>query len=337
MIFTITMWGGLFFALILAFGPLLGMKTRPTELLILSMVHMVILTLIAWIKILRKKDDHTDTGIRLSTTGYVHTLIGTCAALISAASFKGDIHAIQEIINPIGSALGTSIIGWSMGKEMQRAVWSSEKEDIGYQDELENSFREFSAQIRRLSSRLEESGKEWEKGVTKLRESLELSGEEWKSGILYIRKNLEDSGGELKKGIDALKTDLERSGESWLAKADKTGKSLETSVNSIIDKINSAGEGVNVSAGAVRDLSETIHTALNDVDKKLKGIIQVMGNSALTMRQGTEETASAMNTVSSGVKNMGKEIYKINESLKDAAKIISEADKLLAQLRQDRG
>ncbi len=337
MIFTTAIWGGLLSALILAFGPLLGMKTRPTELLILSMVHMVILTFIAWINILGRKGDHIDIGIRLSTTGYVHTLIGTCAALISAASFKGDIHEIQEIINPIGSALGTSIIGWSMGKEMQRAVWSAEKEEIGYQDELENSFREFSAQIRRLSSRLEESGKEWEKGVTRLRESLELSGEEWKSGMLYIRKNLDDSGGELKKGIDILGADLEKSGEAWRAKADKTGKDLETAVITLIDKINSGGEGVSVSAGAVRDLSETIHAALNDVDKRLKGIIQVMGNSALTMRQGTEETASAMNTVSSGVKNMGKEIYKINESLKDAAKIISEADKLLAQLRQDRG
>ena len=121
--FDIWMWLGLSMALGIALMPIIGIKWMPDLLLGLSLSHIISLSIIAWIKVFVEKIDNVDIGNRLATTGYVHTLIGTCAALIAVADFDGsNMSDIQQMIKPIGAALGTSIIGWWMGNEIQWTI-----------------------------------------------------------------------------------------------------------------------------------------------------------------------------------------------------------------------
>ena len=95
-------------------------------ILLFGIGHMLILTLFGMLAI-KNKASNLDVGSRISTMGYLHTLIGTTVALIlvSSNNSEGSADILKQmdlIITPIGSALITSIIGWAVGTEMERPI-----------------------------------------------------------------------------------------------------------------------------------------------------------------------------------------------------------------------
>ena len=250
--FTILMWLGLSIALGLALEPVLAFESQANLLLEISIGHMILLSIMAWTIVLSKKGDNIEIGSRLGTTGYLHTLIGTSAALIAASSFDGNNpNEIQQIIQPIGAALGTSIIGWWMGKEIQRSVWNTKKETkkTSYYEEVEKSFRQLASSVRNLSKKLEESGEKWETSVNQLGEKINHAEQKMGdinsnltrivSSSATLAKNLSEAGSHMESATTAssktaseMKT-LADKAKSTATRLNETNESLKN-VNKII-------------------------------------------------------------------------------------------------------
>jgi len=249
-VFTILMWLGLSIALYMALGPVFALEWRPNLLLKVSIGHMISLSIIAWIIVLFKKGDNIEIGSRLGTTGYLHTLIGTCAALIAASSFDGNnANEIQQIIKPIGAALGTSIIGWWMGKEIQ--VWSTKKEtkETSSDEEVDQAFRKLASSVRKLSDKLDTSGDKWETSVNQLGDKINKT--EQKIGDINrnlttivstsatLSKSLSNAGSNMKSAVKASSNiasemqTLADEAKSTATQLNKTNESLKN-VNKII-------------------------------------------------------------------------------------------------------
>lgn len=155
MVFTSAMWVGLTAAMTVAALPHLGRAGRPGVLLVASLMHMVLLSAIAWGRIARRRRvpaDNVDLGQRLAMTGYLHTLVGVSAALslLGHSDLSAD-DGLRVLVMPISAALGTSFVGWWMGTEMQRGRWSTEPLATVTTD-LEPTLAELSAVLKGLTA-----------------------------------------------------------------------------------------------------------------------------------------------------------------------------------------
>ncbi len=133
--------------------------------------HMVLLTLFGMFAIYNKADN-TDIGHRVSTMGYLHTLIGTSVALILVSSnnsseSKDILNQMDLIIIPIGTALITSIIGWAVGTEMERPIFNTHKDST-----LDGPLGDLASDIDLVGKTLQESTNVWRSSIDSTVQSL---------------------------------------------------------------------------------------------------------------------------------------------------------------------
>jgi len=331
--FGVVMWLGLGTALSIALMSVFGMDWYPTLLLEISLGHMILLSIIAWIQVWRKKSDNVDIGSRVATTGYIHTLIGTCAALIAAAGFDGsNLNEIQQIIKPIGAALGTSIIGWWMGNEIQLVTRDKTDEGmISYRnkEQVEKSLEELASSVRNLSLKLTESGEHWEKSADNIRKKFENASDEmlkkWLDTVNQVRKKLvgasDDIVKEWKASVKNVETQLNEASKILVKACDELNKKLE--------EIRT--KGLSTATSTVSELSTQIEKTL----KEAKAQLDLFKSSAKSIADESKNTSIFMKAISSRSETTADKLKELNKSLENVNKIIEEADKLLAQLRKE--
>ena len=110
--------GGIILGFIL--GILIVLLKFPSWLLLIEgIIHLIRLVYLGYkIKI---PSDRMYAGERIQTAGYLHTLIGFSFALILLGTGNielSQLDNLQQLLLPMGSALGTSIIGWLFGGEI---------------------------------------------------------------------------------------------------------------------------------------------------------------------------------------------------------------------------
>ena len=104
---------------IILLGILLGFNFPFRPLFWEGIGHLFLLVYLGYkIKI---PSDRMYAGERIQTAGYLHTLIGFSFALILLGTGNielSQLDNLQQLLLPMGSALGTSIIGWLFGGEI---------------------------------------------------------------------------------------------------------------------------------------------------------------------------------------------------------------------------
>lgn len=109
-------------------------------ILVLSYSHMLLLIVLGldvsgWLKLIPKRRharaEVQHVGTQVQTAGYLHTLIGFGAALFA---LQPDDLQVMAVLMPIGSALGTSILGWFVGGEIVGRTMQDDQEEA--QDKL---------------------------------------------------------------------------------------------------------------------------------------------------------------------------------------------------------
>jgi len=332
--FGVIMWLGLGTALYIALMPVFGMDWYPTLLLEISLGHMILLSIIAWVQVWRKTADNVDIGSRVATTGYIHTLIGTCAALVAAAGFDGgNLNEIQQIIKPIGAALGTSIIGWWMGNEIQLASLNKTDEGlISYRnkEQVEKSLEELASSVRNLSLKLTESGVHWENSADNIRRKFENASDDmvkkWQDTVNNVLKKLDGASDDIVKewqtSVKNVETQLNTASGVLVKACHALNKKLEE-IRTI---------GLSTATSTVSELSTQIENTL----KEAKTQLDLFKSSAKSIADESTKTSTSMKTISSGAKTTADKFQEVNKSLENISKIIEEADKLLAQLRKER-
>ena len=169
-------WIGFIGAIVLVFITKMGIIDGDNSWIILAygIIHMAILTILGLYAIDNGKSN-MDIGHRISTMGYLHTLIGTSVALILAsnadlytsADTKEILKQMNSIILPIGSALITSIIGWAVGTEIERSIHGTKEETI-----VDHALQNLVNTIENLAKKLEKSTDIWTKGINETTKTL---------------------------------------------------------------------------------------------------------------------------------------------------------------------
>lgn len=119
----------------------------PRLLFVEQMGHMAVLVLLGLVV---PRHDRPPVGMRVQTAGYLHTLIGFAAALLLVHG-AGSGFELGTILPPLGSALGTSIIGWFFGGEIEAAGREGPVASIeGEMDAVAAELRGFSAGVRKV-------------------------------------------------------------------------------------------------------------------------------------------------------------------------------------------
>lgn len=124
------------FSLFYVFGIVVGVVVAladlfPSEfLLVVGLAHLLLL--VVWGLFLIPRPLKVAAGERVQTAGYLHTLVGFAAALLSLESGSVDL---VGVLYPLGSALSTSIIGWLLGGEIVSLGTNAERRamDAEYQ------------------------------------------------------------------------------------------------------------------------------------------------------------------------------------------------------------
>ena len=189
-LFSISWWVGFLVAVGLMVGLYMEIDVikninSKNLFLILGITHMFLLVILGFLSIIKSEDDNVEVANRISTMGYLHTLIGTSIALIAMGSIEnGDISKnMNLIIIPIGSALITSIIGWAFGKEMERDRYrfiSSKREDV------DDSLEFLAEKIRMVGINLEATSMGWETSTDRVINKLLATTER-------LEKNIENA------------------------------------------------------------------------------------------------------------------------------------------------
>ena len=196
-LFSISWWVGFLVAVGLMVGLYMEIGVIETInsknlFLILGITHMFILVILGFWSILKFEDDNVEVANRVSTMGYLHTLIGTSIALIAMGSIgDGDISTnMNLIIIPIGSALITSIIGWAFGKEMERNRYrfvSSKREDV------DDSLEFLAEKIRMVGINIEATSMEWGDNIDRIVNKLLATTERLEKNIEISQKSFDKS------------------------------------------------------------------------------------------------------------------------------------------------
>lgn len=207
-IFSITWWFGFVLAVLLMitlyFKVSFIYSLGEDIFLIVGLSHMFLLILTGFYSIYSKDViDNIEVSSRISTMGYLHTLIGTSVALIYMSQTKEAelFESMAKIISPIGSALITSIMGWAFGKEIERDRYrflTSKEQDI------EQSLEYLADKIRVAGLNLEATSLTWQKSINLSISKLLLTIDKFEESITKTNSSLDSSLENSKEFIDSL-------------------------------------------------------------------------------------------------------------------------------------
>lgn len=135
-IFKIVYFLGIFFSGVLTFVSSDKNNTEISKLVwLVGVSHVFVLAMIGFK--MQQSKDKAAAGLRVQTSGYLHTLIG-----FSGALFQLDPkNLLATIVVPLSYALFTSIIGWFFGGELVNEF--NEQQGGGIANEAERLIREF--------------------------------------------------------------------------------------------------------------------------------------------------------------------------------------------------
>ncbi|MFB2645816.1 hypothetical protein ACE09Y_06000 [Raphidiopsis sp. BLCC-F218] len=135
-IFKIVYFVGIFLSGVLTFLSSDKNNTEISKLVwLVGVSHVFVLAMIGFK--MQQSKDKAAAGLRVQTSGYLHTLIG-----FSGALFQLDPkNLLATIVVPLSYALFTSIIGWFFGGELVNEF--NEQQGGGIANEAERLIREF--------------------------------------------------------------------------------------------------------------------------------------------------------------------------------------------------
>ena len=324
MLFSTLWWFGFIVAIALMIGLYFEVGFIQTYVgglfLLVGVQHMVVLVILGFFAI-REKEDNIEIGNRVSTMGYLHTLIGTSVALIMTAHYGSEvIEHVESIIAPIGSSLITSIIGWAFGKEMERDKYRFK---LSAEEETSNALEYLAQKVIYSAKIIEESSKTWAISAERIEESSRAWGETIHASTKEIHDTTQILENELKRTSEYSQKIITDSLTVLQTQFEQIEQSSQLMKNQFDRTSSDAGKVFRASV----DTFDTGLSQMNDIakewDKHLK-----------TMKRFSTHSESAMEQLTHTSQKVIDEISTIAHSLPKAGKMISDLDDFIAKLKE---
>ncbi len=316
MLFSTLWWFGFAIAIAMMIGLYFGVgfieKYVGGLFLLIGVQHMVVLVILGFFAI-RQREDNIEIGNRVSTMGYLHTLIGTSVALIMTAKYGSDvIEHVESIIAPIGSSLITSIIGWAFGKEMERDKYRFK---MSAQEETNNALENLSKKIIHSASIIEESSKTFATSAKQWESTIDVSSKEINTTRELLESELKETSEYSKKIINESLEILQEQFELLQKSSRDMNRQFETTSKD-------AGKVFKNSV----DTFDSGISRMNDIAKEWDRHIK-------TMKRFSTHSESAMEQLSHLSRKIIDDMSTISDNLPKAGEMISDLDSFIAKVK----
>jgi archaellum component FlaC len=343
MLFSVVWW----FGFIVAIGLMLGLyggvgfieQYVGTLFLAIGIQHMILLVVLGFLSIIQERDDNIEVGNRVSTMGYLHTLIGTSVALIMTSKFGGAemIEHIDTIIAPIGSALITSIIGWAFGKEMERERYRFK---LSSTEESDNALEFLAQKVINAGLKIEKSSNLWVENIEKSTNQLLTSSKKLEETISSANQTSQKSIEELSRLFTTLYETIERDLQTISTQSQRiistSTEQFKEQFEQIERQINSVEKNFEYSSkDANRVYKKTIETfdmslvQMNVIAKEWEKHIR-------NMKKFSTHSDSALENLTEQSQKVIDELSEVAHNLPSAGKILSDIDGFLAKIKKER-
>jgi methyl-accepting chemotaxis protein len=282
--------------------------------LIVGVTHMTFLVIFGFWVILKREEDNVEVASRVSTMGYLHTLIGTSIALIQMASITGSINGhLKEILIPIGSALLTSIIGWAFAKEMERDRYRFISSS---QEEIDNSLDFLATKIRKVGMNLEATSVGWEKSIDHTINKLITSTERLDYSIKTVEEGFVNSVKSVEKQFI---------------------KNIQTLENGLSNNMQKVEDDFSKSAKTSEEFLNNLHSAFQKTFEQMGEISTEWNKHLVALEKFSQQADGSLEELFKNSKQIATEVTLVAKTLPSATNIIKEVDTLIALLRERDG
>ncbi len=343
MLFSIVWWLGF----VISVALMLGLYANITFIeryvgvlfLAIGIQHMLLLVVLGFLSIIQERDDNIEVGNRVSTMGYLHTLIGTSVALIMTSKFGGAemIAHIDAIIAPIGSALITSIIGWAFGKEMERERYRFK---LSSTEESDNALEFLAQKVTNAGLKIEKSSNIWVQNIEKSTNQLISSSQKLEETIRDAQQTSQQSIQELSQLFRTLYETIERDLQSVSSESQHiistSTQQFKTQFDQIERQINSVEKNFEYSSkDANRVYKKTIETFDTSL-VQMSVIAKEWEKHIRNMKRFSTHSDSALDNLTEQSQKVIDELSQVAQSLPSAGKILSDIDSFLAKIKKER-
>lgn len=254
---------------------------------ILSVLHLSSLIAVGCFYYSRCHEDSkrffaTQTGNRIQSAGYLHTLIGFLSAV--ALLGQGPDFQIQQLTAPLGGALFTSVLGWLIGAELSACG----EEEFGIEgatkriiDNLDSYATSISSIHKRHATELEQIYKshaeriiqfnsQYNQELRKLNKQVTISSTSMSQSLIDLSSNINGSRTRVSTSLNSFSSTVEQQTihlndtlQSYLDASAKVSRNAEA-ISHDFSRLGSSSQK------ASEELSETV-SALRTVSRSLQG------------------------------------------------------------------
>lgn len=258
--------------LTLAFAGVLFYPKARQYLLYIGVGHMLILISTAWIV----EDSYkSESGRDVQYAGYLHTLIGVFSVLLGFHGKPNVEDLFSTFFQGAGSALTTSILGWSLGRKLENRA------HVRFVDPAYAAADDLARALLRLKDNLENSGNH-------LVDAMDTS-------VTDIAK-FRDSALEANRTLQELSKELRKSSLTMTGSLNAAQSSFDQLKEASQDFGKNISDGVDTLRGGVEELANLgAHT--RGVVKQIEGLAQTINESAETVKRATTQSQQVINQV----------------------------------------
>lgn len=236
------------------------------------MAHMGILIFTAFFV---KIEYRSEAAVYIQYSGYIWTLIGVLAILLSFKGKDPNIDMLGVFFYGSGLAVGTSIIGWSIGKLLE------DRSQVHYVNSAQAAADDFARTLLRLKVDLEVAG-----------DSLT---EAMKGSVITITK-IKDESYEAGKILEELSKNLKKSAVSLVDSLENAKTSFDDLVPTAKNFHDSIAEDLGKLEASVAKLAGLgDHTKI--VTKNISDLAGAIKESADTVKEATNQSQAVINQV----------------------------------------
>ncbi|CAA6804642.1 MAG: Unknown protein [uncultured Sulfurovum sp.] len=350
MLFSIIWWFGFVVAIALMIGLYVDVAFIRDNagglFLLVGIQHMIVLVVLGFFAI-RERADNIEVGNRVSTMGYLHTLIGTSVALILTAKYGSEvIEHVENIIAPIGSSLITSIIGWAFGKEMEREKYRLK---VSTEEETNNALEFLAQKVTNSALLIERSSKFWAETIDKSTHQIHNTSQQLEIELKETAKRSEEMNALLSESFDNIYKKMEHNleGISTVMERDLKNTS-EYSQKIIKDSLALLEEQFKKIEQSSQLMKNQFERSSIDADKVFRNSIDTFDNGLnkmgdiakewdkhlKNMKRFSTHSDSAIDQLTHTSQKVIDEISTIAHTLPKAGEMLTNLDDFLANLKR---
>ena len=350
MLFSIIWWAGFIIAIALMIGLYADVSFIQEHagglFLLIGIQHMIVLVILGFFAI-KEKADNIEIASRISTMGYLHTLIGTSVALILTAKYGSDvIEHVENIIAPIGSSLLTSIIGWAFGKEMEREKYRLK---ISTEEETHNALEFLSQKVMYSAKLIEQSSNLWAETITQSTQQVKNTSQQLETQLKesvnrtqevneLLTQSFENIYKKMEQNLEGINTVLERDLKNTSDYSQKVIRDSLIILEEQFKQIDSSAQLMkNQFERNSSDADKIFRTSLDTFDNglsKMNEIAKEWDRHLKNMKRFSTHSESAIEQLSHTSQKVMDEISTIANTLPKAGSMLNNLDDFISKLKE---